>query len=89
MGLISADVVLTDSDLLRLSTAVGLSRQCCATLRVNVIIGLGWTVLIVITAAMGFLGAAGALIAAILVNLSTLIVLLNTGRLLPFKNVAD
>jgi cation transport ATPase len=54
-----------------------------------VIIGLGWTVLIVVAAAMGFLGTAGALVAAILHNLSTLIVLLNTGRLLQFREVAD
>ncbi|WP_227135930.1 heavy metal translocating P-type ATPase [Kosakonia radicincitans] len=89
IALASADVVLTGSDLRRLSTAVRLSRQCRATLRVNVIIGLGWTVLIVIAAAMGFLGTAGALVAAILHNLSTLIVLLNTGRLLQFDETNE
>jgi len=84
IALASADVVLTGSDLRRLPLAVRLSRQCRATLRVNVFIGLGWTILIVIAAAMGLLGAAGALVAAILHNLSTLLVLLNTGRLLQF-----
>lgn len=84
IALASADVVLTCSDLRRLPLAVRLSRQCRATLRVNVFIGLGWTILIVIAAAMGLLGAAGALVAAILHNLSTLLVLLNTGRLLQF-----
>lgn len=64
--------------------AVRLSRQCRATLRVNIIIVLGWTV--VIAAAMGLLGTAGALVAAILHNLITLIVLLNTGHLLQFKD---
>ncbi|MCS2169542.1 cadmium-translocating P-type ATPase [Scandinavium sp. TWS1a] len=85
IALASADVVLTGSDLRRLATAVRLSRQCRSTLQVNVIIGLGWTVLIVIAAALGMLGSSGALIAAILHNLSTLLVLLNTGRLLQFN----
>lgn len=84
IALASADVVLTGSDLRRLPCAIRLSRKCRATLQVNVFIGLGWTILIVAAAAMGWLGAAGALIAAILHNLSTLLVLLNTGRLLQF-----
>lgn len=84
IALASADVVLTSSDLRRLPLAVRLSRQCRSTLRINVFIGLGWTILIVVAAAMGLLGAAGALVAAILHNLSTLLVLLNTGRLLQF-----
>lgn len=86
IALASADVVLTGGDLRRLPLAVRLSRRCRATLRVNVFIGLGWTILIVIAAAMGLLGAAGALVAAILHNLSTLLVLLNTGRLLQFDD---
>ncbi len=84
IALASADVVLTGSDLRRLPCAIRLSRKCRATLQVNVFIGLGWTLLIVSAAAMGLLGATGALIAAILHNLSTLLVLLNTGRLLQF-----
>jgi cation transport ATPase len=50
-----------------------------------VIIGLGWTLAIVIFAAFGWLGAAGAMIAALLHNLSTLLVLGNAGRLLRFQ----
>lgn len=84
IALASADVVLAGGDLRRLPTAIRLSRKCRATLQVNVFIGLGWTILIVAAAAMGLLGAAGALIAAVLHNLSTLLVLLNTGRLLQF-----
>lgn len=86
IALASADVVLTGSDLRRLATAIQLSRRCRATLQVNVFIGLGWTIMIVIAAAMGLLGVAGALVAAILHNLSTLLVLLNTGRLLQFDD---
>jgi len=84
IALASADVVLIGSDLRRLGTCVRLSRQCRHTLQVNVIIGLGWTLAIVVFAAFGWLGAAGAMIAAVLHNLSTLLVLGNAGRLLRF-----
>lgn len=85
IALASADVVLIGSDLRRLGTCVRLSRQCRSTLQVNVIIGLGWTLAIVAFAAFGWLGAAGAMIAAVLHNLSTLLVLGNAGRLLRFQ----
>jgi Zn2+/Cd2+-exporting ATPase len=85
IALASADIVLIGSDLRRLGTCVRLSRQCRQTLQVNVIIGLGWTMAIVALAAFGFLGAAGAMIAALLHNLSTLLVLGNAGRLLRFQ----
>ena len=84
IALASADIVLIGSDLRRLGTCVRLSRQCRRTLQVNVIIGLGWTLAIVALAAFGVLGAAGAMIAAVLHNLSTLLVLGNAGRLLRF-----
>jgi len=85
ISLASADVVLIGSDLRRLGTCVRLSRECRRTLQVNVIIGLGWTLAIVAFAAFGWLGAAGAMIAAVLHNLSTLLVLGNAGRLLRFQ----
>ncbi|MFU2328444.1 heavy metal translocating P-type ATPase [Pseudomonas sp. NFX98] len=85
IALASADIVLIGSDLRRLGTCVRLSRQCRHTLQVNVIIGLGWTAAIVAFAAFGWLGAAGAMIAALLHNLSTLLVLGNAGRLLRFQ----
>ncbi|KAF0862033.1 heavy metal translocating P-type ATPase [Pseudomonas sp. LD120] len=85
IALASADVVLIGSDLRRLGTCVRLSRECRRTLQVNVIIGLGWTLAIVALAAFGWLGAAGAMIAALLHNLSTLLVLGNAGRLLRFQ----
>jgi Zn2+/Cd2+-exporting ATPase len=87
IALASADVVLIGSDLRRLGTCLRLSRLCRQTLRANVIIGLGWTLAIVLAAAFGLLGAAGALIAAILHNLSTLLVLGNAGRLLRFQEL--
>lgn len=85
IALASADIVLIGSDLRRLGTCVRLSQQCRQTLQVNVIIGLGWTLAIVAFAAFGWLGAAGAMIAALLHNLSTLLVLGNAGRLLRFQ----
>jgi heavy metal translocating P-type ATPase len=85
IALASADIVLIGSDLRRLGTCVRLSRECRRTLQVNVIIGLGWTLAIVVFAAFGWLGAAGAMIAALLHNLSTLLVLGNAGRLLRFQ----
>lgn len=85
IALLSADVVLTGSDLRRIPSAIRLSRKCRKTLLVNVIIGIGWTIFIVAAAALGLLGGAGALVAALLHNLSTLMVLANTGRLLQFN----
>jgi Zn2+/Cd2+-exporting ATPase len=84
IALASADIVLIGSDLRRLGTGIRLSRQCRHTLQVNVALGLGWTLAIVACAAGGLLGAAGAMIAAMLHNLSTLLVLGNAGRLLQF-----
>ncbi|WP_426106385.1 cation-translocating P-type ATPase [Pseudomonas sp. TWR1-1-3] len=84
IALASSDIALIGSDLRRLGTCVRLSRECRHTLQVNVIIGLGWTLAIVAAAAFGWLGAAGAMIAAVLHNLSTLLVLGNAGRLLRF-----
>lgn len=87
IALASADVVLIGSDLRRLGTCLRLSRRCRQTLFTNVIIGLGWTLVIVLAAAFGWLGVGGALIAAILHNLSTLLVLANAGRLLRFQEL--
>ncbi|HEY2036265.1 MAG TPA: cation-translocating P-type ATPase [Steroidobacteraceae bacterium] len=85
IALASADVVLVGNDLRRLGTSVRLSRRCRRTLQTNVLIGLGWTLMIVIAAALGWLGPAGATVAAILHNISTLIVLAYAGRLLRFN----
>jgi P-type E1-E2 ATPase len=87
IALASADIVLISSDLRRLGTCLRLSRQCRNTLQVNVFIGLGWTLAVVGLAAFGALGALGALIAALLHNLSTLLVLGNAGRLLRFQEL--
>lgn len=84
IALASADVVLIGSDLRRLGTCVRLSLACRKTLKINVFIGLGWTLVVMAAAAMGLLGVAGVLIAALLHNLSTLLVLGNAGRLLRF-----
>jgi len=84
VALASADLVLMTSDLRRLATAIRLSRRCRRTIHVNVAIGLGWTLALVGLAAAGDLGAQGAIVAALLHNLSTFVGLGNAGRLLLF-----
>lgn len=82
----SADIVLIGSDLRCLATCIRLSRRCRKILQFNVIISLIWTLAIVIAAAFGLLGMAGAMIAAILHNISTILVLGNAARLLQFDD---
>jgi Zn2+/Cd2+-exporting ATPase len=85
VALASADLVLMTNDLRRLGTCIRLSRRCRRTIYVNVAVGLGWTVVIVAAAATGVMGASGAIIAALLHNFSTLVVMVNAGRLLKFQ----
>ncbi|MBN9509901.1 MAG: cadmium-translocating P-type ATPase [Alphaproteobacteria bacterium] len=80
----SADLVLMTNDLRRLATCIRLSRRCRRTIHTNVAIGLGWTVMLSGLAAAGLLGAEGALAAAVFHNLSTLLGMANSGRLLLF-----
>ena len=84
VALASADLVLMTSDLRRLATAIRLSRRCRRTIHINVAIGLGWTIVLIVLAAVGALGTQGAIIAALLHNLSTFLGLGNAGRLLLF-----
>lgn len=84
IALASSDIILIGSDLRRLGTCIRLSRLCRQTLKTNVIIGLGWTIAIVALAGFGFLGTAGAVVAAILHNFSTLLVLANAGRMMRY-----
>lgn len=84
IAMAAADIVLINPDLRRLGTCIRLSRLCRRTLQWNVLIGLGWTLGIIAAAAFGLLGAAGAMIAAVLHNFSTLLVLGNAGRLLRY-----
>ena len=84
VALASADLVLMSSDLRRLATAIRLSRRCRSTIAVNVGVGLGWTLLLMAAAAAGVLGAEGAVIAAVMHNLSTFFGVANAGRLLLF-----
>lgn len=85
VALASADLVLMTNDLRRLGTCIRLSRRCRRTIYINVAVGLGWTVVIVAAAATGVMGASGAIIAALLHNFSTLVVMANAGRLLKFQ----
>jgi heavy metal translocating P-type ATPase len=84
VALASADLVLMTSDLRRLGTCLRLSRRCRRTIHVNVALGLGWTVTLIVLAACGLLGAEGAIVAAVVHNFSTLLGMANSGRLLLF-----
>ncbi len=84
VALASADLVLMTNDLRRLGTCIRLSRRCRRTIYTNVAIGLVWTVVMVGLALGGVFGASGALVAALLQNASSLVVMTNAGRLLKF-----
>jgi P-type E1-E2 ATPase len=86
VALASADLVLMTNDLRRLGTCVRLSRQSRRTILVNVGIGLAWTAIVVGIAAWGVFGLRGALVAAVLQNVGTLLVMANAGRLLKFRD---
>lgn len=88
VALASADIVLMTSDLRRLGTCIRLSRRCRRTIHLNVAFGLGWTVILIVLAACGLLGAEGAIIAAVIHNFSTLVGMANSGRLLLFDETA-
>jgi Zn2+/Cd2+-exporting ATPase len=85
LAIASADIVLLGNNLHRLATSVRLSQRCRRTIHTNVALGLGWTAVLTSAAAFGFLGASGALIAALLHNLGTLAVIANAGLLLRFE----
>lgn len=82
--LASADLVLMGNDLRRLATSIRLSRACRRTIGQNVALGLAWTAALTALAATGQLGAEGALVAALLHNVSTFLGVANAGRLLRF-----
>ncbi len=81
VAMASSDLVLMSSDLRRLGTCIRLSRLCRRTININVLIGLGWTVVIIAGAAIGWYGPVAAVL---LHNLGTLAVMINAGRLLRF-----
>ena len=85
VALASADLVLMTSDLRRLGTCIRLSRRCRRTIYVNVSLGLVWTIVVLGLAVTGMLGVNGALIAALAQNFSSVLVMINAGRLLKFE----
>jgi Zn2+/Cd2+-exporting ATPase len=87
VALASADLVLMTNDLRRLGTCIRLSRRCRRTIYANVTLGLIWTIAVVALALTGVLGASGALLAALLQNFSSILVMINAGRLLKFQEV--
>jgi cation transport ATPase len=86
VAMASADLVLMSSDLRRLATAIRLSRRCRRTIQVNVGLGLGWTLVLMGLTAGGVLGA---VITALMHNLSTFLGVANAGRLLLFDETGE
>ena len=84
IALASADLALMTNDLRRLGTCIRLSRRCRRTIQVNVAIGIGFALGLVVFAAFGVLGAAAPIIAALLHNAATFLGIGNCGRLLLF-----
>ncbi len=81
VAMASSDLVLMSNDLRRLGSCIRLSRHCRRTININVLIGLGWTMVIIAGAALKFYGP---IAAVMLHNLGTLAVMANAGRLLRF-----
>lgn len=81
VAMASSDLVLMSSDLRRLGTCIRLSRLCRRTINLNVLIGLGWTLVIIAGAALGLYGPVATVL---LHNVGTLAVMVNAGRLLRF-----
>ncbi len=81
VAMASSDLVLMSHDLRRLGSCIRLSRHCRKTININVLIGLGWTIVIIAGAALKLYGP---IAAVMLHNLGTLAVMANAGRLLRF-----
>jgi cation-transporting P-type ATPase C len=77
----AADIALASDDLRRLGTAIRLSRQTLGVVRQNYTIALGVNAGGV---ALGAFGLLNPLLAAVLHNLSTLLVVGNSARLIAF-----
>jgi cation-transporting P-type ATPase C len=77
----AADIALASSDLRRLGTTIRLSQQTIAIIRQNYAIALGVNAGGVMFGAFGVLNP---LLAAVLHNLSTLLVVVNSARLVNF-----
>jgi Cd2+/Zn2+-exporting ATPase len=82
VALETADVVLMGSDLRRLPEAFGLSRKARSIIRQNLFIALG---VIAIVAPLGAAGVASLGIAVLLHEGSTIVVVLNSLRLLGYR----
>ncbi|HVT34226.1 MAG TPA: cation-translocating P-type ATPase [Nevskiaceae bacterium] len=87
VALASADLVLMTNDLRRLGTCIRLSRRCRRTIYINIGLGLIWTMVMLFLAVTGVLGVHGALIAALAQNFSSVLVMINAGRLLKFQEL--
>jgi len=84
VALRSADVALTTNDLRRLPSMIRLSRGTRRIINYNVLFGIGFAVVMTTLAALGVFGA---LTAALLHNVSTVFVVVNSARLLKYRTM--
>jgi Cd2+/Zn2+-exporting ATPase/Cu+-exporting ATPase len=82
----SADIALMSNDLRRLADTMRLARATRRTIHENVGLALGSTLLMLALAAAGLLGP---IAAAVVQNLGSVLVVLNSGRLLRFAPAGD
>lgn len=86
VALKSADVALMANDLTRLPLALRLSRRTRATINQNLIIGAGFSVLMLALAAFGVVSP---IVGAVLHNAGEIYILVNSARLLGFGRTAE
>jgi Cd2+/Zn2+-exporting ATPase len=82
----SADIALMSNDLRRLADTMRLARATRRTIHENVGLALGSTLLMLALAAAGLVGP---IAAAVVQNLGSVLVVLNSGRLLRFAPAGD
>lgn len=78
----SSDIALMHNDLKRLATAIGLSRETRKTINTNIFAGAGFSVLMLVLAALGIISP---IAGALLHNIGAIFVVFNSARLLKFQ----
>jgi len=78
----SADIALMSNDIRRIGTAIRLSRITRRTINTNVAIGVGTALVMIVLAALGYVGA---IVGVLLHNVGSVAVVFNSARLLRLE----
>lgn len=78
----SADIALMSNDIRRIGTAIRLSRITRRTININVGIGIGSALVMIVLAALGYVGA---IVGVLLHNVGSVAVVFNSARLLRLE----